>query len=437
MTAPLRVGIAGLGTVGASLARNLMERERHLSHKAARPVILTAVCARNRDKDRGIDLAGLQWHDTPVDLATSGEIDLFVELIGGEDGPAYDSVTAALTAGKHVVTANKALLAHHGVALASLAEAKSCQLGFEAAVAGGIPIIKAIKEGLTGNEISRVWGILNGTCNYILTKMEQEGRDFESCLIEAQALGYAEADPTFDVDGFDTAHKLALLASLAFGSQINIDKMHIEGIRQIRTEDVKAAKELGYRIKLLGVAVRTPTGIEQRVHPTLVPLSSPLGRTNGVLNAVAVDGDYVGGICLEGPGAGGDATASAVVADIVDIARGAASFPLGVPADCLSPFVPSQMPGHHGAYFIRLSVLDKPGSMADMAQHLAAHHISLSSIVQHGAPPNFNATNAEYRVIVLVTHETSETAINAALKAINADERVAGSAQMLRIEREA
>lgn len=437
MTAPLRVGIAGLGTVGASVARNLKERERQLSQQAARPVKLCAVAARNRHKDRGIDLTGLSWHDTAVDLARADEIDLFVELIGGDDGPAYDSVKAALSAGKHVVTANKALLARHGMELVALAEARSCDLGFEAAVAGGIPIVKALKDGLTGNDISRVWGILNGTCNYILTKMEQEGRDFDSCLHEAQALGYAEADPTFDVDGFDTAHKLAILASLAFGSEINVEKMHIEGIRQIRCEDVSAAKELGYRIKLLGVAVRTLTGIEQRVHPTLVPLSSPLGRTTGVLNAVAVDGDYVGGLFMEGPGAGGDATASAVMADIVDSARGSASCPLGVPTGELSPFVPSQMPGHQGAYFIRLSVLDKPGSMADMAQHLAAQNVSLSSIVQHGAPPNLNATRAEHRVIVLVTHETSETAISAALAAINADERVAGPAQMLRIEREA
>lgn len=437
MTDTLRVGIAGLGTVGASVARNLLERELRLGQQAGRPIVLTAISARSRDKERGFETNGLTWFDDPVELAKSDQIDLFVELIGGEEGAAYDAVKSALAAGKHVVTANKALLAHHGVGLARLAEASSCALGFEAAVAGGIPIIKALKEGLSGNEVSRVWGILNGTCNYILTRMEEEGLDFATCLQSAQELGYAEADPTFDVDGFDTAHKLAILSSLAFGSEITIDTMYVEGIRQITLEDVKAAQEQGYRIKLLGVAVRTQTGIEQRVHPTLVPVTSPLGRTNGVLNAVAVDGDYIGGICMEGPGAGGDATASAVIADIVDIARGSKAFPLGIPANDLSPFVPSKMRGHQGAYFIRLSVLDQPGSMAGMAQHLADQGISLSSIVQHGPPPTRRADAVEDRVIVLVTHETSETSINAALAAINADERVAEKAQMIRIETEA
>jgi homoserine dehydrogenase len=280
----------------------------------------------------GFDVSGLDWFTDAVEMAEKADIDVFVELIGGDSGPAEVSVRTALANGKHVVTANKALLARHGVDLAKLAEAHDVCLNYEAAVAGGIPIVKTLRESMSGNEVSRIYGILNGTCNYILTRMEAEGISFEDCLADAQRLGYAEADPTFDIEGNDTAHKLAILTSLAFGTEIADDNIYMEGITSITTADIQAADELGYRIKLLGVAQRTDTGIEQRVHPTMVPKSSAIARIDGVLNAVAIDGDFVGEIVLVGPGAGGDATASSVVADIADIARGDETPVLGMPA---------------------------------------------------------------------------------------------------------
>lgn len=329
---PLRIGLAGLGTVGASTLRILRRQENALAARCGRTIRVTAVSARDRNRDRGIDLGGLAWFDDPVALAKSDEIDCLVELIGGSDGPAKAAVEAALSAGKHVVTANKALLAAHGVALADLAESKGVALAFEASSAGGIPVVKTLREALAGNNVSRISGILNGTCNYILSRMEQEGLTFEACLKDAQRLGYAEADPTFDVEGFDTAHKLAILTSLAFGTKIDAEAIHVEGISAITPLDLKMADDLGYRIKLLGVAERTKTGIEQRVHPTMVPKSSPIAQVMGVLNAVSVDADAVREITLVGPGAGGDPTASAVVADIADVARGTA----GLPSACRS-----------------------------------------------------------------------------------------------------
>ena len=435
MTSPVRIGIAGLGTVGVSVVRNLLEHELRLGQQAGRPVVLSAVSARSRDKDRGVELSGLQWFDDPIKLAQFEGIDLFVELIGGEDDPAYAAVKTALAAGKSVVTANKALLAHHGVELAGLAEQNSAALGFEAAVAGGIPIIKTLREALSGNSIQWVSGILNGTCNYILTRMEREGLSFDECLTEAQRLGYAEADPTFDVDGFDTAHKLAILSCLAFGTEISIDKMHIEGIRAVTLDDIHAAGELGYRIKLLGVAERTETGIEQRVHPTLVPNDSPLGKTTGVLNAVALTADYVGGINLEGPGAGGDATASAVIGDIIDLARGSRVYPLRIPADDLAPFVQARMRRHEGGYYVRLTIEDRPGAFAAIATKMADADISLASIVQRGPGPNAVTPESDTQVVVIVTHETTEASMRLALEAVVEEGRVVGAPQMIRIEK--
>ncbi|MFD0934196.1 homoserine dehydrogenase, partial [Methylobacterium trifolii] len=293
-----------------------------LAAATGRDIRVTAVSSRDRGRDRGLDLSAVQWFDDPVELARAPDIDCVVELIGGSDGPAKAVDEAALSAGKHVVTANKALLAHHGAALARLAEGNGVALAFEASVAGGIPVIKAIREGLPGNAVSRVYGILNGTCNYILTRMEREGLTFEACLKDAQALGYAEADPTFDVEGFDTAHKLAILTSLAFGTVVDAEGVSVEGISGVQPLDLKMADELGYRIKLLGVAQLAEGGIEQRVHPTMVPKSSAIAQVMGVTNAVTVDADAVGELTLIGPGAGGEATASAVVADIADVACG-------------------------------------------------------------------------------------------------------------------
>ncbi|WP_067333349.1 homoserine dehydrogenase [Stappia indica] len=438
MKSELRVGVAGLGTVGASLVRLLRRKADSFAARCGRPVTVTGVSARDRSRDRGIDLSDTVWFDRAEDLAVSPDIDVFVELIGGDNGPAEASVRAALAAGKHVVTANKALLARHGVELARLAEENGVSLAFEAAAAGGIPVIKAVRESLAGNDISRIYGILNGTCNYILTRMEQEGLDFSECLADAQRLGYAEADPTFDIEGFDTAHKLALLTSLAFGNEIDADAIYIEGISSITRADIEAATELGYRIKLLGVAQKTDSGIEQRVHPTMVPRASAIARIDGVLNAVAIDGDAVGEVVLVGPGAGGNATASAVLGDIADIARGLAIPALGRPVGKLSPYKAARMRMHEGGYYIRLAVYDRPGAFAEIARIMAGEGISLESIVQrdrtrrvgdqtpHGDTP---------QPVILITYETTEAAVKRALATISAQNVVAGTPQLIRIEK--
>ncbi len=304
MAEALRVGIAGLGTVGASVVRVLSAKAGELTRQCGRDVAVTAVSARHRTRDRGVHLGNVQWFDDPVELARSAEIDVFVELIGGEEGPARAAVEAALKAGRHVVTANKALLSRHGVALAQIAEKKGVLLNYEAAIAGGIPVIKTMREALAGNTVTRIFGIMNGTCNYILTRMEADGIGFDECLRDAQRLGYAEADPTFDIEGHDTAHKLSILTSLAFGCRISAGDVYMEGISNITQADIRAAGELGYRIKLLGVAVRTETGIEQRVHPTMVPTASVIAQVHGVTNAVAIETDILGELLLSGPGAG-------------------------------------------------------------------------------------------------------------------------------------
>ncbi|ABQ60830.1 hypothetical protein H721_01251 [Brucella ovis IntaBari-2006-46-332] len=437
MSDALRIGVAGLGTVGASVLRILRDKSEMLTRQCGKLVTVTAVSARDRNRDRGIDLSGIAWFDDPVELAKSAEIDLFIELIGGEDGPAKASVEAALRAGRHVVTANKALLARHGVALARIAEEKGVLLNFEAAVAGGIPVIKAMRESLTGNTVSRVYGIMNGTCNYILTRMWEEGISFESCLKDAQRLGYAEADPTFDIEGNDTAHKLALLTSLAFGTQIAADDIYLEGISNISLADIRAADELGYRIKLLGVAQKTDTGIEQRVHPTMVPTSSVIAQVHGVTNAVAIETDLLGELLLSGPGAGGNATASAVIGDVADIAKSRPGFQhgpvFGTPAKALQPYNRAKMRKHAGGYFIRLTVHDRIGAFAAIARRMAENDISLESIVQR--PPMDDAPREGVKTVILVTHETTESAVKKALEAILKDDHLVDKPQMIRIER--
>lgn len=430
----IRIGIAGLGTVGAAVLRILAEHSSQLELRAGQKLVVAGVSARSRTKDRGVDISALQWFDDPIALARSPDIDLFVELIGGEDGPALAAVTAALQSGKSVVTANKALLASHGMALAALAEANNVCIGFEAAVAGGIPAIKVLREALAGNNITRVSGILNGTCNYILSRMENEGLSFADCLREAQKLGYAESDPTFDIGGFDTAHKLALLTTLAFGVGIDRDAIHIEGIESITLSDIRAAEELGFRIKLLGVAERTSRGIEQRVHPTMVAKSSTLAQVMGVLNAVSIDADNVGRITLSGPGAGGAATASSVVSDLTDLAAGTTQKPLGLPVASLSTAVRMEMQRHEGGYYIRLNVQDRPGAVAAIATRMAERQISMESIVQRHAGPRLAASGPV--PVVLITYATSENLVREALDEVERDGFLDDKPQIFRIERE-
>ncbi len=437
MVPPLRVGIAGLGTVGASVVR-LIERQREiLRARAGRPIEVVAVSARSRTKNRGLDLRTVTWVADPVTLASDSGIDVFVELIGGAGNPARAAVTAALKAGKSVVTANKALLASHGYALSQLAEQQRVALNFEAAVGGAIPIVKALRETLAGNSIARIYGILNGTCNYILTRMEQEKLAFAECLREAQRLGYAEADPAFDIEGHDTAQKLAILASLAFGTRVDQSSIYIEGISSISPADLEAAQELGYRVKLLGVAVRTPQGIEQRVHPTMVPKDSAIAQVMGVTNAVTIDAESLAPITLVGPGAGGMATASAVVSDIADIARGLRTAPFGRPAAKLTVSKKAPMQRHEGGYYIRLLAVDRPGTAATIARRLAQQSISIESIVQrHRGPLGGGDPKRPGPVpVILITYATTEDAVRRALAAVKRDRVILGNPQLIRIEK--
>ncbi|TPL97378.1 homoserine dehydrogenase [Mesorhizobium sp. B2-3-10] len=435
MAEALRVGIAGLGTVGASVARVLRDKAAELTRQCGRDIIVSAISARDRKRERGIDLSSANWFDDPVKMAQTAEIDVFVELIGGDEGPARASVKAALEAGRHVVTANKALLAKHGVALAEITEKKGVLLNYEAAVAGGIPVIKTMREAMAGNSVTRVFGILNGTCNYILTRMEAEGVSFDVVLKDAQRLGYAEADPTFDIEGHDTAHKLSILTSLAFGTKIAANDIYMEGISNITQADIRAAGDLGYRIKLLGVAQRTESGIEQRVHPTMVPTASVIAQVHGVTNAVAIETDILGELLLSGPGAGGNATASAVIGDIADIAKSRPGFQhgpvFGRPAKELRPYKKAQMRSHAGGYFIRLTVHDRIGVFAAIAKRMADNDISLESIVQHAV----SGEAAAQKTVILVTHETTEAAVRKAVDGITKDGHLTDKPQVIRIER--
>jgi homoserine dehydrogenase len=438
MSQTLRLGLAGLGTVGSSLVRLVERHGNDLAVRCGRPIVISGVSARDRRRDRGVSVSSAKWFDDPVALARDPGNDVFVELIGGADGAARTSVEAALDAGKHVVTANKALLADHGVDLARRAEAKGVSLNFEAAVAGGIPIIKTLREALAGNTIGRVYGILNGTCNYILTRMERENLSFAACLAAAQRLGYAEADPSFDVGGHDSAHKLALLTAIAFGTEIDANSIYVEGIESITPADLEAADELGYRIKLLAVASRTESGIEQRVHPAMVPKSSAIARIDGVTNAVAVEADFAGQIILAGPGAGGEATASSVMSDVADIARGDRIGTFGRPASSLEPYRQAGIRAHEGGYYIRLAVHDRPGAFAAIAKRMADQGISLESIVQRRRAPRAEAPGhlvpVEPRPVILITYETTEGSIRQALDAIQSDGHISDEPQMIRIE---
>ncbi len=429
MREPLRIGIAGLGTVGCGVVDLLRRNAEPIARRTGRPLELVAVCARDRRRARPVALDGLRWHDDARALAEDPDVDVVCELIGGADGIALELARRTLAGGRALVTANKAMLAHHGAELARLAEDRGAALGFEAAVAGGIPIVKALREGLAANRIRRIYGILNGTSNYILTVMRETGRDFADVLAEAQALGYAEADPSFDVDGIDAAHKLALLAALAFGGRPRFDAIHVEGIRHVAAVDIAYAEELGYRIKLLGVARMTDAGLEQRLHPCMVPKDAPIAQVEGVFNGVVAECEDAGPMVFEGRGAGAGPTASAVVADLIDIARGHTLPVLGVPAAQLVDHRPAPMSAHRGSYYIRLMVVDRPGVLADIAAVLRDHEVSIEALIQRGRNPG------QAVPIVLTSHETTEAAMTAALAQIGSLAAVLEPPRMIRIER--
>ncbi|XDB00081.1 homoserine dehydrogenase [Sulfitobacter sp. LCG007] len=423
---PLRLAIAGLGTVGMGVVRILRQHPDMLAARCGRPIDLVAVSARSRDKDRGIPLNAYAWEDDPTALAARDDVDVFVELIGGDNGPAKAAVEIALKTGKHVVTANKALLAHHGQVLAEAAEAAGLALRYEAAVAGGIPVIKSLGEGLAGNEITRVMGVMNGTCNYILTRMESAGLTYDAAFAEADGLGYLEADPQLDVGGIDAAHKLALLASLAFGTRVDFDGIALEGIGRISIDDIRAAGDMGYRIKLLGVARMTGRGLEQRMQPCLVPSTSPLGQLEGGTNMVVIEGDAVGQIVLRGPGAGAGPTASAVLSDICDIACGRGGPVFGRPAKTLAEAsrALSQTPA---PYYLRMRLDDKPGALAKIAKVLGEAGVSIDRMRQYGR----HETSAP---VLMVTHKTAQAALNEALEAMSGTGVLASDPVALRIE---
>lgn len=428
MSDVMKVAVAGLGTVGAETVRVLRENADLLALRAGRRIEVVAVSARNRSLDRGLDLTDIDWCDSAGDLATRDDVDIVVELIGGSEGIAKDLVEASLGAGKSVVTANKALVAHHGAALGALAESKGVSLAFESAVAGGIPIIKTMREGLAANQIERVYGILNGTCNYILTVMRETGRPFADVLADAQALGYAEADPAFDIDGVDAAHKLAILASIAFGTQIDFDSIDIEGIRHVSPVDLEYAQELGYRIKLLGIAERTADGIQQRVRPCMVPMGAQIAQVEGVFNAVAAEGSSVGPTLSYGRGAGAGPTASAVIADLVDIAAGRRVPVFGVPSGSLVAPNPAAIESLTGSYYLRLMVIDRPGVLAELTAVFRDEEVSVGALIQSGRDPN------EIVPVVLTTHETQDAAIRRSVAKITSLESVTEEPRVLRIE---
>jgi homoserine dehydrogenase len=438
MAEPLKVGLAGLGTVGTAVVRLLEEGRDKLIARCGRPIEIVAVSARSRGKKRDIDLRKSRWTADPVALARDPAIDVFVEVIGGAGDPAKRAVEAALSSGKAVVTANKALLARHGQKLALLAERNEVALNFEASVGGGIPIVKTLREGLNGDSFTRIYGILNGTCNYILSRMEQDRLAFADCLREAQRLGYAEADPSFDVEGHDAAQKLSILASLAFGAKVDPKAIYVEGIASITLADLDAAAELGYRVKLLGVAVRTEDGIEQRVHPTMVPKDSAIAQVMGVTNAVTIDARGLAPITLVGPGAGGMATASAVVSDIADIACGVRTAPFGRPAARMTAFPKAPMQHHEGGYYIRLLARDRPGTAATIARRLAQQNISLEAIMQRhdsGSSSARSGRSGEPVPVIMLTYATSEDAVRKALVAVRRDRVISGRPQVIRIEK--
>ncbi|MBT0958788.1 homoserine dehydrogenase [Alphaproteobacteria bacterium KMM 3653] len=425
--APLRLGIAGLGTVGAGVIKIIRSQAEQIAARSGRAVEITAVSARSKDKDRGVPLSSYAWEDDPVKLAARDDIDVFVELMGGSDGPAKAATEAALAAGKDVVTANKALLAIHGHALAAQAENNGKTIRFEAAVAGGIPVMKSLTEGLAGNEITRVMGVMNGTCNYILTRMESAGLPYAEVFEEANKLGYLEADPTLDVGGIDAGHKLALLAAVAFGTQVNFNNVALEGIDNVTIDDIRQAADMGYRIKLLGVAQMTGRGQEMRMSPCLVPAASPLGQLEGATNMVVLEGNRVGQIVLRGAGAGEGPTASAVMSDVIELARGSRIKTFGVPVDSLQS-APAAQASAPAAYYLRLSLQDKPGALAKVAAILGEAGLSIDRMRQ------YDHSDTPIAPVLIVTHRASREVLEAAMTGLEGTGVVEGTPVALRIE---
>ncbi|APX88887.1 homoserine dehydrogenase [Brevirhabdus pacifica] len=426
MSTPLRLGIAGLGTVGAGVIKIVQRHARLLEERGGRPVSISAVSARSRGKDRGVRLDDYAWEDDASVLAVRDDIDVFVELIGGEDGPALAATRAAIAAGKDVITANKAMMALHGQDLAEAAEKAGCVIRFEAAVAGGIPVVKALTEGLAGNEVTRVMGVMNGTCNYILTRMESAGLPYAEVFDEARKLGYLEADPTLDVGGIDAGHKLALLASIAFGTKVDFDAIEIEGIERVTIEDIEHAADMGYKVKLLGVAQMTGRGLEQRMSPCLVPDTSPLGQLENAMNMAVLEGDSVGQIVLRGAGAGEGPTASAVMSDVIDLSRGTRVSTFGRPAAGLIQAKPAGASAP-APYYLRMSLLDRPGALAKVATVLGEAGISIDRMRQY----RHAASDAP---VLIVTHKTARDALARALEGFAATGVVVGEPVALRIE---
>jgi len=431
---PVKVGVLGLGTVGGGTVNVLKRNAAEIARRAGREIIITRASAKDLSKDRICDTQGIILTTDPMDIINDPEIDIVLELIGGA-GPVKDMVLKAIENGKHVVTANKSLIALHGNEIFAKASEKGVIVAFEAAVAGGIPIIKAIREGLSGNQIQWLAGIINGTGNFILTEMRDKGRDFDDVLAEAQALGYAEADPTFDVEGIDAGHKLTILASIAFGIPLQFDKVYTEGITQITRLDVEYAEQLGYRIKHLGIARKTPEGIELRVHPTLIPERRLIANVNGVMNAVLVKGDAVGPTLYYGAGAGAEPTASAVVADVIDVVRALTSDPenrvphLAFQADSLHDIPVLTSDCFKTSYYLRLTAEDKPGVLADVTRILADHHISIEAIIQKEPLGEETAIP-----IILLTQITLEKEMNAAIAEIEGLKTVTGKVNRIRLE---
>ena len=426
MSTPLRLGIAGLGTVGTGVVRLVQTEAALIAARAGRPVQVVAVSARDRKKNRDVDLSAYGWEDDPVALARRADVDVFVELMGGDAGPAKAATEAAIAAGKDVVTANKALLAHHGQALAEAAEAAGRCIRFEAAVAGGIPVIKALTEGLAANRIRRVMGVMNGTCNYILTRMESAGLPYETVFEEARALGYLEADPSLDVDGIDAGHKLSLLAAIAFGTRVSFDAVELEGIGRVAIEDIRHAADMGYRIKLLGVAQMTGRGLEQRMSPCLVPSDSPLGQLQGGTNMVVIEGAAVGQIVLRGPGAGEGPTASAVMGDVIDLARGFRLPVFGQPAASLADPVAAAVAAP-APFYLRMRLEDKPGALAKVATVLGDAGVSIDRMRQR-------AHEEGTAPVLIVTHRCTRDALDHALARMPDTGVVVGEPVALRIE---
>ena len=413
MTAPLRIALAGLGTVGTGVIRLIEENGAMIAQRAGRPIVVTAVSARDRNRDRGIDMSAYLWCDQPEALAEQENIDCVVEMIGGSDGTALDLARKSLAAGKSFVTANKAMIAHHGMELAKAAETRNLSLRYEAAVAGGIPVIKGLRDGASANRIERVYGILNGTCNYILTEMEKHGHAFDDVLKEAQEIGYAEADPGFDIDGVDAAHKLAILAALSFGKALDFEGVEIDGIRNIMAADIGQAKALGYRIRLLGMARIDAGKLFQRVNPYLVPEGHPLAHIEGSTNAVVAEGNFSGRLMFQGAGAGEGPTASAVVADLIDIARGDAGTVFAAPASEMKPCERAESGHRVGKSYVRFIVTDKPGVLAEITAAMRDANVSIESLIQT------EKTREGSVLISMVTHDSRESDVSRSLAALS------------------